>query len=463
MAFSEIDLDNIRSMIIDSLMKTNLDTAVRLWFNDIKLISLDMNEAIFLTPSNTKRDVIIKHFSEKLSITLEQILGFEPEIIILSNENGEKDLSSTLAEALRNGEGGKVSSPNPEKNSASDFNSEFTFDNFIIGSSNSLAYGAAKAVSQRRFDESDASLQIYNPLFIYGPSGVGKTHLLYAISNQILKNHPDKKIIYVKCEEFINQLIDAMQKKTTLKFKEKYRSADVFLIDDIQFAGGKEKLQEEIFNTFNAIYEDKKQIILTSDRPPHEIKTLEERLITRFMSGSIIDIQLPNYELRVAILKQKAEQNNLFLSDEILNFLAENVSSSIRHLEGVVKKLGAIQLLEGGDISLERVKNSVKEFVPVKTPDSKRVDDIIMTVSKRYNVTREDLISSKRNREIAIPRHICIYVIKNVTSLNHLQIAKIFNRDRTTAISSEEFVKAEMESDPSFAITVREIIREITQ
>lgn len=462
MAFSENELDSIRSLVIENLMKTNLDTAIRLWFTDIKLISLDSKEAVFLTPSNTKRDVIINHYSEKLSSCLEQILGFEPEIIILSNENGEKDLTSTLVKDYEN-KSNNAGQPSNEKPAQVGSNFEYTFDNFVVGSSNNFAYAAAKAVSQRNFDDSDKALHIYNPLFIYGPSGVGKTHLLYAISNQILKNHPEKKITFVKCEEFINQLNDAVLKHTTSKFREKYRGVDVLLIDDIQFAGGRPALQEEIFNTFNAIYDDKKQIILTSDRPPHEIKTLEDRLITRFMSGFITDIQLPDFDLRVAILKQKAEQNNLFLSDDILNFLADNVSSSIRHLEGVIKKIGAVQLLEGGDISLERVKNSIKEFIPVKTSDTKRIDDIIMIVSKRYNVTRDDLVSSKRNKEIAIPRHICIYVAKNTTSLNHMQIAKAFNRDRTTAISSEEFVKNEMEKDPSFAITIREIMREINQ
>ena len=465
MAFSENELDSIRSLVIDCLMKTNLDTAIKLWFNDIKLISLDVKEAVFLTPSNAKRDVIINHYSDKLSNCLEQILGFETEIIILSNEDGEKDLSSTLAKALENNNGSNAqnSQSTNDKPVLLSSNFEYTFDNFVIGSSNNISYAAAKAVSERKFDDSDVSLNIYNPLFIYGPSGVGKTHLLYAISNQILKNHPDKKITFVKCEEFINQLNDAILKKTTSKFREKYRSVDVLLIDDIQFASGRAALQEEIFNTFNAIYDDKKQIILTSDRPPHEIKTLEDRLITRFMSGFITDIQLPDFDLRVAILKQKAEQNKLSLSDDILNFLAENVSSSIRHLEGVIKKIGAVQLLEGGNISLDRVKNSIKEFIPVRSSDTKRIDDIIMIVSKRYNVSRDDLVSSKRNKEIAIPRHICIYIAKNTTSLNHMQIAKAFNRDRTTAISSEEYVKNEMEKDPSFAITVREIIREVNQ
>jgi chromosomal replication initiator protein len=391
---------------------------------------------------------------------LGEILGFEPEIIICSSEHGEVDLSNKNQIAPAKTRETDERAPSDEKRTLNDFKAQYTFDNFIIGSSNKFAYAAAEAVAKKNFDEPDL-LNTYNPLFIYGPSGVGKTHLLYAITNQISKNYPDKKIIYVKGEEFMNQLIDSLNKKTMIQFKEKYRKIDVLLIDDVQFVAGKVSVQEEIFNTFNAIYEDKKQIILTSDRPPHEMKQLEDRLRTRFMSGLIADIQLPDFDLRVAILKQKSTQNNIILSNEVLNFLAENVTSSIRQLEGVIKKIGAVQLLEGGEMSLERVKNSIKEFIPVKTSDSKRIDDIIMTVSKKFNVSKDDLVSSKRNKEIAIPRHICIYVAKNITSLNHSQIAKAFNRDRTTAISSEEFVRTEMEKDTDFAITVKEIIREL--
>jgi chromosomal replication initiator protein len=311
-------------------------------------------------------------------------------------------------------------------------------------------------------DYNDNSFNLYNPLFIYGPSGVGKTHLLYAITNKISKKYPDKKITYVKGEEFTNQMVDALQKKNATQFREKYRNVDVLLIDDIQFVAGKISTQEELFNTFNAIYEAHKQIILTSDRPPEEIKTLEDRLKTRFMSGLMADVSLPDFELRVAILQQKALQSHLNLTYDILRFLAENVTSSIRQLEGVIKKLGAIALLEGGALDIERVKNSIKEFISVREDDGKRMDEIILAVSKKYDISRDDILSSKRNKEIAMARHICVYIARTITTLSQAQIGKALNRDRTTVISSEAVIKEEMESNNEFAMEVRELIRQIS-
>ena len=241
-----------------------------------------------------------------------------------------------------------------------DYRSDYTFDNFIVGSSNKFAHAAALAVAEKNLNDPETlRSNMYNPLFIYGPSGVGKTHLLYAITNKISRKYPDKKIIYVKGEEFTNQLVEAIQHKTTTQFREKYRSVDVLLIDDIQFVAGRISTQEEVFNTFNAVYEEHKQIILTSDRPPNEIKTLEERLRTRFLSGLLADVSLPDFDLRLAILQQKAKQNNIYLDQNTMKYIADNVTSSIRQLEGVIKKLGAITLLEGGELNFERVRDSI--------------------------------------------------------------------------------------------------------
>ena len=214
--------------------------------------------------------------------------------------------------------------------------------------------------------------------------------------------------------------------------------------------------------SIHSTHEDNKQIILTSDRSPNEMKTLEDRLRTRFMSGIICDIQLPDFDLRLAILQQKAKQNNLFLAPDVLKFLAENITTSIRQLEGVIKKLGAIQLLEGGELDIERVKNAIKEFIPLKESDTQKMDNIIFAVSKKFGVTREDILSSKRNKEVAIARHVCVYIARTTTSLSQAQVGKALNRDRTTVISSENFVKEEMEKDSSFAMEVKDAIREVT-
>ena len=460
MNFNSLDLEGIRTMLVEMMLQDNSSTAVNLWFGDLKLASLDENEAIFVTPVDLKKQIIQQRFAISMADKLNEILGFEPSVVIYSSEHGEVDLS--LKKPQEAPTQPSVSSPvNQQTVSAHDsFRSEYTFENFVVGASNKFANSAAVAVANQNFDGFEK--KDYNPLFIYGPSGVGKTHLLYAIVNKILASYPSKKIIYVKGEEFANQLFTAIQKRNTNEFKEKYRNADVLLIDDIHFVAGKESLQEEFFNTFNAIYDANKQMIFTSDRPPHEMRSLEDRLRTRFMAGLIVDIQLPDYDLRCAILQQKALVNHLQISGEIISYLAENVTSSIRQLEGVIKKLGAIQLLEGGEISMERVKSSINEFVPKKDSDQKKMDDIILAVSKKFRISRDDILSTKRNKEIAIPRHICVYIARQCTNLSQSQIGKAINRDRTTVISSESFVKETMETDSSFKYEINSLIREIS-
>ncbi len=455
MNFNSVDLEGIRQMLIEMLLKENSQTAVNLWFGDLKLVSLDENEAIFVSPTDLKKKIIRQRFAISMADHLNEILGFEPSVVIYSSEDGELDLSR------KENEKEKVTRV-PEKRELSAeeaFRSDYTFENFVIGSSNKFASSAAVAVANQDF--SDHSKKEFNPLFIYGPSGVGKTHLLYAVVNRVLNNYPNKKIVYVKGEEFANQLYTAIRKNNTTEFKNKYRDADLLLIDDIHFVAGKDSLQEEFFNTFNAIYDANKQMIFTSDRPPHEMKNLEDRLRTRFMAGLIVDIQLPDYDLRCAILQQKAIFNRLHISSEIVSYLAENVTSSIRQLEGVIKKLGAIQLLEGGDITLERVKNSIKEFLPTRDSEAKKMDDIILAVCNKFQITREDIMSTKRTKEIAIPRHICVYVARTCTKLSQSQIGKAINRDRTTVIASESFVKEEMAKNPAFSMEVEDILREI--
>ena len=452
----EIEYENIKSMILEILLETTSSSAVTLWFSDIKLVLIDDNEAVFVTPTDLKKKVISQRFTEQLKGVLNQIIGFEPNITIISSENGEGELTTKKVQSN--------DTPVIErqiKSTIPGYRPEYTFDNFVVGSSNNYAAAFAKQVASKDYSSAFLSRDD-NPFFIYGPSGVGKSHLLYAISNKILENNPDAKIKYITGEEFNNQILDAINiNKNTSAFREKYRTVDVLLIDDIHFIAGKPTVQEEFFNTFNSLYNSGKQIILTSDRPPNEMKQLEDRLRTRFMSGLITDIQLPDFDLRCAIINQKASQNGLNISYDVISFLAENVKSSIRQLEGVVKKLGAIQLLEGGDITLNRVKNSIKEFIHVKESDTKRMDDIIMAVSKKYGVSREDILSDKRNQEIMIPRHICIYLARTCTNLSQAQIGKSINRDRTTVISSENKVKSLMEADHDFALDINELVRQI--
>ena len=337
------------------------------------------------------------------------------------------------------------------------FNFEYTFDNFIVGNSNKFAHAACWAVSERpAFD--------YNPLFIYGPSGLGKTHLLYAITNAFKKKNPNANVIYIKSEDFTNQLIESLAKSAMKEFRDKYRSCDMLLIDDIQFIAGKVSTQEEFFHTFNALTESGKQIILTSDRPPRDIKTLEERLKTRFEWGLIADIQPPDMELRVAIIKKKAEQVNIVLSDEVLTFLAENLRSNIRQIEGAIKKLGARSFLmgEGQVISMDLAKGCLSELLGGSEPASVTVDKIFTAIYKKYNVKKEEIIGARRTKEIAAARHKAIYLVRTITEMSLPNIGKIFNRDHSTVMSSIEAVEKKLITDAILSVEIDDMIKEVT-
>jgi len=455
------NLEAIWAPMSEILKSKHVDTAYNLWFGDMEFVSLTSKEAMFTTTNNLKRDVILENFAEEMQDALCSIVNYRPRIVIISTENEEIDLSAPKPEHFKKVELGEATADDivmPD-----DYRSDYTFDNFIVGASNEFAYAAARAVSEKDLDDPETlRSNAYNPLFIYGPSGVGKTHLLYAITNKLAKRYPSKKIVYIKGEEFTNQLVEAIRNKTTFEFREKFRRVDVLLIDDIQFVAGRDSTQLEVFNTFNAVYEERKQIILTSDRPPNEIKTLEERLRTRFLSGLLADVSLPDFDLRLAILQQKAKQNNIYLSSEILKYIADNVSSSIRQLEGIIKKLGAIKFLQGGELSFDRVKDAIKDFVQVKENESKKFDEILMAVSTKFGISREDILSEKRKKDIAMARHICVYIARELTSLSQTQIAKILNRDRSTLVSSEKAVKDAMEKDSDFAFDIKEIIRELS-
>ena len=461
---SEQNLDGIWERIAEILKTKHEDYVYNLWFSDLKFVSLTAKEATFTTPYNVKRNAILEHFLEEMSDAMRAVIGFSPRIIVLSTENTEVDLSGMKADKFAKFGRSEAQESTSAAPAIDDYSSEYTFDNFVVGSSNEFAYAAARAVSEKDFDDPETlRTNAYNPLFIYGPSGVGKTHLLYAITNKLAKRYPSKKIVYIKGEEFTNQLVKAIREKTTNEFRDKYRNIDVLIIDDIQFVAGRDATQLEVFNTFNAVYEERKQIILSSDRPPNEIKTLEDRLRTRFLSGLLADVSLPDFDLRLAILQQKVKQNNIYLSSEILRYIAENINSSIRPIEGIIKRLGAIKFLQGGELSIERVKEAIKDYVTVKGGDSQLFENILIAVSNKYSVTKEDILSSKRNKEIVLARHICVYIAREITSLSQAQIAKILNRERSTLVSSEKFVKDKMNEDSSFAFDIKELIRNLQQ
>ena len=455
-------IDDI-SVIWDMVKKSFNDdeklpqSVIDLWFGDLKIISFENNEITFSIDSGFKYNTISENYIEKIGQKFSRLFGFEVKANIVF-DGVPADTEKIKQQFMGNIQKENLAD-NAEKNKkfidSQNYNFEYTFDSFIVGNSNKFAHAACVAVAQRPAMD-------YNPLFIYGPSGLGKTHLMSAVVNEIRRKKKDLRVVYIKGDEFTNQLIESLAKQEMNKFRERYRNCDILLIDDIQFIAGKVSTQEEFFHTFNALYEEHKQIILSSDRPPKDIQTLEERLKTRFEWGLIADIQPPDLELRVAIIKKKAEQISVELSDEVLNFLAENLRSNIRQIEGAVKKLSALSFLKGEKITMETAKSCLSELLGGAEPINVTVDKIFTAVFKKYGVKKEDIIGQKRNKDIANARHISIYLIRAITEMSLPNIGKIFNRDHSTVLTSYEKIEKRVFTDPVFNIEIMELSREIT-
>ncbi|MBE6530484.1 MAG: chromosomal replication initiator protein DnaA [Ruminococcaceae bacterium] len=435
------------------------ESVTELWFGELEIISFENCEIVFSTNSDFKQKIIKENYLSKIDEKFSGFLGFDVKSSIVFNG------TPTDAQQITKQFMGKSQQKKAEEKTESEikidpqfynnYNFEYTFDSFIVGNSNKFAHAACLAVAERPARD-------YNPLFIYGPSGLGKTHLMSAVVNEIKRKKADLKVVYIKGEDFTNQLIESLAKQEMHIFREKYRNCDILLIDDIQFIAGKNSTQEEFFHTFNALYEDHKQIILSSDRPPKDIQTLEERLKTRFEWGLIADIQPPDLELRIAIIKKKAEQISIELSDEVLNFIAENLRSNIRQIEGAVKKLRALSFINGNQITIEVAKGCLSELLGGAEPVNVTVDKIFTAVYKKYGIKKEDVIGQKRNKEIANARHICIYLIRTITEMSYPNIGKIFNRDHTTILASIDKIQKKVYMDPVFNIEMMEVTKEVT-
>ena len=315
------------------------------------------------------------------------------------------------------------------------FNPQFTFESFVVGPSNRFAYNAALAVTDR-------PAAAYNPLFIYGPSGLGKTHLLYAIANRIQENFPDFNIVYISSEQFTNELIIALRERKNVEFRKKYRNADLLLMDDVQFIGGKASTEEEFFHTFNELFEDRKQIVVTSDRPPNEISLLAERLRTRFEGGLICDIIPPDYETRMAIIQNKANSLGLDLPDEICNYIAENITNNVRSLEGTVNIIKAYHELNGMPLDLPSVSRAIKDMYMDSSHNLPTAALIIAEVSRFYSVEETLIRGRLKSSNVVMPRQIAMYLIREMTHQSYKTIGKEFGRDHTTVISALQKVES---------------------
>ncbi len=452
--------DEVWTVVTEAMTEEFSSAFVSLWFANLKLAFLNEKTAVFIAKNNFYRDIIESKHKAKISKYLMQTLEYNVEIIILSEEEGPHDLSVYTGQAPQTADtlqsaDNYIAPDEKIKIPTVTQNHEYTFDNFIVGSSNKFAHAASLAVANNPTDNE------YNPLFIYGPSGLGKTHLLNAIMNRMKELNPNAKIMYVKGDDFTNRLIDCIARRTTAQFRNTFRTVDALLIDDVQFIAGKESTQEEFFHTFNAIYEEGGQIILASDKPPCEMETLENRLRSRFECGLITDIQPPNLELRIAIMKDKAEKKGVNISYEILNYLAENLTSNVRQLEGAINRICAQSFLINTPISLEMAKSAVSDMITVKAPTNISVDRIIQVVSQKDGISVEDLKSRKRTGAIAFSRHKCVYLIHKLTEMSYGRIGDIFKRDRTTMMSSVEAVKQEIKINSQYEEEINELIREI--
>lgn len=340
-------------------------------------------------------------------------------------------------------------------------NAKYTFDSFVVGSSNMLTHAACIAVADNIANEMETRL--YNPLFIYGDAGLGKTHLMHAIGNHILSRKPDTKIAYISSEKFTNELIDSIKDGSTKNFREKYRNVDVLLIDDIQFLSNKESTQEEFFHTFNTLYDANKQIIISSDRLPNEIPKLEERLRTRFSMGLTTDIQPPDYETRIAILRKKAQADNLQIPDDVFDYIAEHIHSNIRELEGVLVRLSAFSNLSHRNIDMNLTKECLQGLITPNEPIIITGDLILKKVAEYYRIRPEDFTSKKRTKQIAYPRQIAMYLCREMTNLSLPKIGELFGgRDHSTVIHACDKIAEELRTDQTLQVTVNKIKNSLT-
>ena len=407
-----------------------------------KPVSLINSIFTISVPTSINKNMIEFRYKNFIESSLEKVTGQKLSLdVIVGEDIPEKNSENT--NTIFNNKEMSIYSVNPK----------YTFDNFVVGSSNSVAYEAAKR-------SAEYPGQLDNPLFIYGNSGLGKTHLMYAIGNRIKEKYADANIIFVPCERFTNEFIVAIREKTTDKFRSKYRSADVLLVDDVQFLEHKEAVQEEFFHTFNELFSLGKQIVLTSDRRPGELKTLTPRMITRFGQGFTIDISIPNYETRIAILQNKALEHNATIDEDILGYIADHIRSSIRELESALLNVISISELKHCDITMDFVKQTLESII---SSDSAKISpkSIIQKVSVYYNISEKDITGKIKTKDIAVPRQVAMYLCRKLLGMNDTMISKEFSKDRTTVKHNIEKIEAEINTNEALNSDVTYITRDL--
>ena len=398
------------SRVLSYLEQHSPSMAVASFFDDAEIVELNEEKLVVYSPSPFRKDVILNRYTELIKEAMREQFQTEIELVVLDEDEFPQY------------------SRNRTRRNFSEFNSQFTFDTFVVGSSNQHAFSAAEAVAEER-------TTVYNPLFLYGQSGLGKTHLLYAIANRIQQKHPEYNIVYIKGDQFTNEFIEAVRSGKNFEFRDKYRNADLFLIDDIQFIAGKDATQEEFFHTFNTLYENKRQIVLTSDRVPSDMLRLEDRLRTRFEWGLIVDIQPPDYETRYAIIKNKALSYGLELPDDVCDYLAENITNNVRQIEGTVKKILAYHELSQMTMDVPNVSRAIKDMYKDKAGSSLPTPSLIISeVCRFYSIEEQVLRGTLKNKNTAEARQIAMYLVRKLTNLSLPDIGREFGRDHSTVI-----------------------------
>ncbi len=438
-------IQDIWSRVLAIMQSQMSQTAYSIWIKDIQPQSIENGEFVVCVNTDWQRTTLLENYAPALREALQQVLGIPIGLKILARES--QQATAPVQQAL------PIEGNGFPANVGED---EFTFDNFIVGNSNQFAYAASKAVA-------DKPGLLYNPLFIYGNSGLGKTHLLCAICNEIRRQFPHYRILYTKGETMANELIEAIQNKTTAEFHAKYRQADVFLADDVQFLAGKERVQEEFFHTFESFHSAGKQIVLTSDRPPREIATLSERLRSRFETG-LADIQPPDLETRIAIIRRKAQLLDLPLQDDVAGYIAGQLKSNVRQLEGVVKRMRAQYLLNNEQPNLIAAQNAIRDIRYNNQPTPITVERIIAEVARTMEVSPEDIRSNKRSAPISKARQVAAFVVRSITNLSMEAIGAEFGgRDHSSIVYAIQVVERIMKTDMSFKHMVNDIIKNISE
>ncbi len=439
--------DQVLTIMANEVAKPSFET----WLKNCRASHLDGNTLFIEVPNEFTRDWVEARYAIALRKTLRHVANNDWELRFSVPGNIKHSHSQPVARAKPK----PTDEPQEKDPVSSVMNPKYTFDTFVVGNSNRFAHAASLAVAE-------APARAYNPLFLYGGVGLGKTHLMHAIGHYALDSDPSVHVVYVTSETFTNDLINAIGRKSMVDFRGKYRSVDILLIDDIQFVAGKESTQEEFFHTFNTLYEANKQLIISSDRPPKEIPTLEERLRSRFEWGLTTDIQAPDLETRIAILRKKAETENVVVDPEVLAYIAKHIQSNIRELEGAFIRVVAFANLHNSSISLSIAEDSLRDILSSQRQKPITIERIQQAVSGHYGIKSTEMRSKKRTRSIAFPRQVAMYLSRELTDFSLPKIGEEFGgRDHTTVIHACEKLQKDMKLDPSLQVTIRELIETV--